>query len=315
MCGKAYILLAGMIILLHAILLAVGGSLQSATWDEFGHLVSGVENWKSRRFDLYRVNPPLVRMTAAVPVAVAGVRVDRPAISGGPDYRPEWPVAREFVSRQGQRSLWYLKLARWACVPYSVLGAVLCGLWARQSYGNTAALLACALWCFSPTILGHGALITPDVGAAAVGVAALYLFRQWLLRPSWLRAVLAGSVVGLAASCKFTWIILFGLLPIVWGVVRVVQGLVRSGHDGAEDKCGSEGPKVLMQTLQLFFMLTVALYVVNMLFGFEGSFQRLGRYQFVSRALGRVGSPLDSNGMAGGASAGKVVTRTPLLCS
>src|SRR5258707_13717548 len=40
----------------------------SPTWDEVGHLPAGVSHWRFQRFELYRVNPPLVRMVAALPV-------------------------------------------------------------------------------------------------------------------------------------------------------------------------------------------------------------------------------------------------------
>ena len=33
------------------------------------HLPAGISHWRFGRFDLYRVNPPLVRMVAALPVA------------------------------------------------------------------------------------------------------------------------------------------------------------------------------------------------------------------------------------------------------
>ena len=40
----------------------------SPTLDEVGHLPAGTYIWEFGRFDVYRVNPPLVRMLAGVPV-------------------------------------------------------------------------------------------------------------------------------------------------------------------------------------------------------------------------------------------------------
>jgi 4-amino-4-deoxy-L-arabinose transferase-like glycosyltransferase len=50
--------------------------------------------------------------------------------------------------------------------------------WARELYGPAAGLIAVALTAFSPTLLAHAPLITPDVPLAATGALALYLFHR-----------------------------------------------------------------------------------------------------------------------------------------
>jgi 4-amino-4-deoxy-L-arabinose transferase-like glycosyltransferase len=50
--------------------------------------------------------------------------------------------------------------------------------WARERFGPAAGLLALALMAFSPTLLAHAPLITPDVPLAATGLLALYLFHR-----------------------------------------------------------------------------------------------------------------------------------------
>jgi 4-amino-4-deoxy-L-arabinose transferase-like glycosyltransferase len=50
--------------------------------------------------------------------------------------------------------------------------------WARERFGPTAGLLALALMAFSPTLVAHAPLITPDVPLAATGLLALYLFHR-----------------------------------------------------------------------------------------------------------------------------------------
>ncbi|MEZ6121804.1 MAG: glycosyltransferase family 39 protein [Planctomycetaceae bacterium] len=105
-------------------------------------------------------------------------------------------------------------VARWACLPFSVLGALTCFVWARDLYGQAAGFISLFLWCFSPTILGHASLITPDAGAAAVGVTACYLFWKWLRRPGLWSACLCGVLLGLTFLTKFTWIV---LIPVWFG--------------------------------------------------------------------------------------------------
>ena len=162
----------------HVCLLAWGAYRHSPTYDEPAHLAAGISHWQSGRFDLYRVNPPLVRMVAALPVMLAGTQTDW--IRRSETLRSEFRVGCDFMRANGKRSFWLVTLARWGCIPFSLLGGVVCFAWARDLYGPSAGVLATGLWCFSPNILAHGQLVTPDVGAAATGLAASYAFWRWL---------------------------------------------------------------------------------------------------------------------------------------
>jgi len=51
-------------------------------------------------------------------------------------------------------------------------------LWARERHGPWAGLFALALLAFSPTVLAHAPLITPDLPLSATAVIALYLFHR-----------------------------------------------------------------------------------------------------------------------------------------
>ncbi|MEM1062265.1 MAG: hypothetical protein AAGJ97_08050 [Planctomycetota bacterium] len=64
------------LISIHCGLLAFTATRLSPTNNEPGHLVAGISNWQFGRFELYRVNPPLTRMLAAIPVLIAGCETD-----------------------------------------------------------------------------------------------------------------------------------------------------------------------------------------------------------------------------------------------
>ena len=159
----------------------------SPTTDEPAHLVAGISHWKFERFDLYRVNPPLVRMLAAIPLLIINPRIDWKEYVELPYWRPEFVIGSTFCNSSGDYFLWCLTLARWSCIPLSLLGAYLSFSWARDLHGTAAGLSALMLWCFCPNILGNGALITPDAGAAALGLASGYCFWRWLRHPCWKR--------------------------------------------------------------------------------------------------------------------------------
>ncbi|MCR4414448.1 MAG: glycosyltransferase family 39 protein, partial [Thermoguttaceae bacterium] len=204
------------ILSLHAAMLAWGGLRHSITLDEVAHLPAGMSHWTFGRFDLFCVNPPLVRMAAAVPVLFSGAEIDWGRYDLRPWTRSEFAVGIRFVELNGEASFWYYTLGRWACIPFSLLGGWVCFRWARELYGDAAGLTALVLWCFCPNVLGHAQLVTPDAGAAALGISAAYLFWRWLKRPNWGRAFLSGAALGAAQLTKFTWLPLFLLWPLMW---------------------------------------------------------------------------------------------------
>jgi 4-amino-4-deoxy-L-arabinose transferase-like glycosyltransferase len=261
------------VLLVHAGLLAWSATRHSPTIDEVGHLPAGLSHWELGRFNLYAVNPPLVRMTAALPVLAAGVEVDWSRAGQPPAGRAEFYIGRDLIRANGERSFELFTLARWACIPFSLLGGIVCFRWARELYGTAAGLLSLTLWCFGPNVLAHAQLITPDMGATALGVTAGYVFWHWLKRPSWSGAYLAGLALGLAELTKMTWVILFPLWPALWLAYRAaaLRTLPARGR--------------LRETGQLSLVLLLGLYLINLGYGFERPFQRLGDFRFVSRTL------------------------------
>ncbi len=64
------------LLLAQAGLLAYGAAVHSPSIDEVGHMAAGLSHWQLGRFDLYNVNPPLVRMAATFPVLWADPKTD-----------------------------------------------------------------------------------------------------------------------------------------------------------------------------------------------------------------------------------------------
>jgi 4-amino-4-deoxy-L-arabinose transferase-like glycosyltransferase len=258
------------LLLLHAGLLAWAATRHSPVIDEPAHLVAGIAAWQLGRFDLYQVNPPLVRMLATLPVLAARPQTDWTAFYYGE--RPEFMVGRLFINVNGDRWFWYFMLARWACIPLSLLGGYVCWRWAAELYGPRAGLLALALWCFCPNVLAYGQLITSDAGAAALGVTAAYAFWRWLKAPTVVAALLAGVALGLAELTKMTWVVLFLLWPLLW----VVYAALRRREP--------QRPWPV-QAGQLVLIPLLGLGLLNFGYGFDGSLQPLGSFRFSSRML------------------------------
>jgi hypothetical protein len=267
----------------HTVLLAYSARKNSWTWDEVAFLPAGISHWKFGDFELFDVNPPLVRMVAAAPVMLADPKLDWEGYTTNPTVRPERPIGERFLRNNGKRSFWLLTIARWACIPFSLLGGYVCYHWSRQLFGATSGLLALFLWTFSPTIIAHGQLITADVGGASLGILGFYLFWRWLQKPSWNMTLVLGGTLGVLELAKSTWVILFGVWPAIWLLWRL--------------GCRSENQPgwLLRDGTRLATSLCLAVVVLNMGYGFQGTGKRLGDYEFISSTVGGPLQPGDES--------------------
>ncbi len=303
-CRRVVRRMCAALLAVHIGLLAWSAARHSPTFDETGFMVAGLSHWMLGRFDLYPVNPPLVRMVATAPVLAFRPEVDWSGYEHAQQTRPEYWIGWNFQLLHKDRAVLFFALARWACIPFSVLGAWICFRWAKDLYGPWAGLIALTLWCSCPNILAHGALISADAGAAALGVAAGYCYWRWLKHAAWHWALLAGLTLGLALLAKLTLLVVFGLWPALWLARIAGPGLARLvRHRGCRGRClplaaiaqshppchGLAGPAPSPwrgQIAQLLVILTVAIVLINAGYGFEGSFQPLGKYRFASSLLG-----------------------------
>jgi hypothetical protein len=283
--GRARHWLPWAVLAAHAGLLAWGAYVHSPTFDETGYLPAGIYHWKYGRFELGNVNPPLVRLVAALPVLAVGSDFDWKA---GADSWGFFGLGQAFIKANGERAMWLYTIARWACIPFSLVGGWVAWRWASELYGARAGLLALVLWCVCPNILGHGQLLTPDVAATALGLAAAWRYWHWLRAENWDEALLAGLVLGMAEAARPTWLVLFLLWPGIWMIRQVGRWLRRRLARAAAG--ATMRPSAWRTLAQLAAMMFVAVNVLNLVYGFEGTGTRLGEFTFTSRMLtGEVG--------------------------
>lgn len=282
-----------LLLVTHSGLLAYSASVHSPNLNEPAHLVAGLSHWRFGQFELYRVNPPLVRMVAALPVMAAGYQEDWSGFYRAPGARPYFKMGEDFVAANGERSFFLFMVARWACIPFSWIGAIVCYLWARDLYGQPAGVVACSIWCFEPNILAHASLFTPDAQATALGLAACYTFWRWLIKPTWIQAALTGVALGLAELAKTTMILFYPLWPLMWLIYRW------------PDRRDMSARRWLREAGMLAARMVVGLYVLNLGYGFEGSLTRLRDYSFVSEMFVGGTSDEEQNGAGRSSTPGK----------
>lgn len=101
------------------------------------------------------------------------------------------------------------RLCRWGAV---LLLSALVFRWAREWFGWRAGLLACFLYTFSPNILAHSGLITPDLPATLACLATMAVLQRLLRYPSIPHAALMGLVLGGALLTKYSTVL---LVPVI----------------------------------------------------------------------------------------------------
>lgn len=105
-----------LLLIVHALLLLYGIRCHFATRNEVAHVPAGLAVWKTGTFSLYRVNPPLWRMLAVLPVLAAQPHTDFADLSDAPGLRQEWDFARRFADANASNYLDLIRLARLAGV-------------------------------------------------------------------------------------------------------------------------------------------------------------------------------------------------------
>jgi 4-amino-4-deoxy-L-arabinose transferase-like glycosyltransferase len=248
---------------------------ESPTVDEVAHLPAGISYWQKGTFRLYPHNPPLVKLAAAAPVLLLKPRTA--GLYTNPSWRSTPPIqasiAHEFAVDNAARYFEIFRTARSVIPIFALIGGLAVFAWARSLYGNSGGLLALALWCLCPNVLAHARLITSDVGATSLGVAATFAFWRYLKAPTSGRAALAGLMLGLAVLAKFSSLLLVIAWPVIWLIVQVGRGRINLPR------------RLAFALIHIIIVTIISLLVVNAGYLFEGTGKPLGSFEFGSAAL------------------------------
>ena len=212
------------LILVACLLAASTWLVYSNTWDEPEHLAAGIELLDKGRYEYDTEHPPIVRIFMALGPYLAGARS-----FGTPP--PDGVLEGTDILYSGGHYNQYLTLARLGTLPFLALLLYSVWLWGRRlSVSPVGALLAVLLTASVPPILGHAALATLDVAAAATVLLALYAAQRWLSSARWRDAVFFGLASGVAVGSKFSAV---PFLVLGFGALVVAHVLLRQTRDSA----------------------------------------------------------------------------------
>jgi len=253
----------------YAVLAVHAARVETPTVDEFAHVPAGVAAWRQGRTDLYRSNPPLLKLVLAAPLALdpdvaAPVALEPPLVWG------PWEYGQRFMNANRERYLALMWRPRCIAVAFALFAAGVVFRWAREVFDVRAASVVTSLFLLCPNILAHGHLATIDMGALASTVLAMYALRWAYLRPTHARLLACGAALGLALAVKFLGVL---LLPAFL--------LLALAHRWRAERPAAW--KLARVAADLAWMLGAALVVVNASVAFQGSFGPLGDFALRSR--------------------------------
>lgn len=186
------------------------------TVDEFVYLPAGHYHLVTGDLTFDSTNPPLLKMTMAVPLLAMDVRAER-----DPRWRDNrtgwgpWVYGTRFMAINRAHYFDAFFAGRLTTIGFALATAGLVWWWSRAALAPAAALAALFLWATQPTVIAHGALATLDMGVTALvfaGFAALARFTATEQRP-W--AAVAGACFGLGVAAKGVTLIFAPLVPVL----------------------------------------------------------------------------------------------------
>jgi len=212
--GVLTALLALVLLALMAVL--AGGAVlgESVTVDEVSHIGAGVSYLERLDLRMNPEHPPLVKVLAAIPLVIRGVRADYDHIS--------WSISEKFFPADiGQWVFgeWLLErwndpktLLKWARLPMLLLMLALgCAVYvlARRLGGAWGGLLCLSLYVSTPAFLAFGPLVHTDVALTLFSLLAVWTFASVWREPTRGNVLLFGLSLAGALLSKFTAGILF----------------------------------------------------------------------------------------------------------
>jgi len=222
-------LLVGLLLLVFAAQAVTSMQTKSATWDETNYFGMGDYLLKHRQWNVPSsvIHPPLAYYLDSLPLLwedldrrvwtyPAGTTRDL-AFLGAADVLRGQSLLSSPLNRDDR----LLTRARFMVV----LQALLLGFFVYRVgaalYGVGAGLLALTFFTFSPEMLSHGAIITPDMTLTVFCFITMALFRQALVTQHRRDHILAGVSLGLALLSKFPAVLLLPVIGIILAFVSL----------------------------------------------------------------------------------------------
>jgi Dolichyl-phosphate-mannose-protein mannosyltransferase len=189
---------------------------QGTTGDEIAHLTAGYSYWKTDDYRLQPENGNLPQRWAAIPLLFKKDLKFPTLEQNSWRISDVWDMGFQWFFTLGNDLAAMLREGRQMIALFGVATGALVFLWARRLYGNKEAVLGAALFSFCPTMLANGALVTSDMTATCMFLAAVTAFWAMASRLTLSRVLVFGLVLGLLCVSKFSAPLIAPMCAILW---------------------------------------------------------------------------------------------------
>jgi hypothetical protein len=150
-------------------------------------------------------------------------------------------------------------LSRLSMIPLSLLLGIFVFLWAKNLYSAYAGVFSLFLYCFSPNIIAHARLITPDLALTCFSFSSIYFYWKFTTEHRYKHLLFSALSLGLALASKYSALLLFPIFMTVFITNTIV------GFYASSDSFRAVG-KSALNLLFLFFLSIVPILVF---YGFD----------------------------------------------
>src|ERR1043166_5027157 len=201
--AHAAVCCAGALLFVMALQMLVVIRRKSITVDEIVMIPSAYYHLASGNFQLVNEHPPLSKLVAGAPLLFVQPEEARPdQITASPESSDvRWAYYESFWENNFDRFDTLGFWARAGMITLTIGLGILVFWFARELFGDRAAVIATALFALEPTVLAHGRVVQTDIPAAfgyLLFSLALYHYNQEATtrRAAWLGAATAVAILG-----------------------------------------------------------------------------------------------------------------------
>jgi len=227
MSNRLTYIFAGLLIIIMFLTAFSSAKKDALTFDELAHIPAGYSYLTKQDYRVNPEHPPLLKDFSAIPLTFLNLNFPSQdenwlQKNSAPAWWVQFDLGTKFIYESGNNPQ---EVIFWSRLPM-ILMTLLLGLfifkWTKELADNKTALAVLIIFCFSPSILANGRLVTTDMGAAIGTVLATYFWLKFLYKPKFLNIIFATLFFGIAMLCKFSLILLipfFGIITIIYALI------------------------------------------------------------------------------------------------
>jgi len=224
--NQRFLLVAGLLLALMAVLAGGAARHESVTVDEIAHTAAGVSYLQKLDLRMNEEHPPLAKVVAALPLVLRGAHVDYSHLSwtfSGKifhEFLGEWVFGEWFLMRWNDPHstlLW----ARSAMLLMTLFLGFLLYQYGARLCGPLGGLLCLAAFVTMPAFLAFGPLVITDIAVSLFWVLAVWQLPKMWRSPAWGTVAMFGLALAGAFLSKFSSGLLFFVFMAVALSMRI----------------------------------------------------------------------------------------------